>query len=282
MKAKLILLIAALALTAVGQLVVKKVPLLYDPVYRVNSLGMQLIPIEFKLSETPYTLFMQSTETTRRQWNSIMSLPGSQDIRCPTCPLSEARVKNIVQFIDELNQREGCPLKLEEIVAMHGSKTVEGCYRLPTNKEWTYACLADQKLPFGLSAEEESQILRYSWSSSNAFIRPKPTAQKLPNGFGLYDMLGNVRELSVWHGNLGKKADEVAEVPYRSYDSINGHVRRKKSVKRSHEHFYPFMNGSFQKIPDREFACDFEYLKHATNIDDGFRLVRYPDRISNN
>lgn len=66
-------------------------------------------------------------------------------------------------------------------------------YRLPTEAEWTYACLAGAmgSLPEGVTAAE---IGDYAWYYDNSGERYHPDGEKKPNAWGLHDMLGNVAE----------------------------------------------------------------------------------------
>ena len=60
--------------------------------------------------------------------------------------------------------------------------------RLPTEAEWEYAARART------SGERYGNIDEIAWYAGNAARRggTHPVGKKLPNGFGLYDMLGNV------------------------------------------------------------------------------------------
>jgi iron(II)-dependent oxidoreductase len=60
--------------------------------------------------------------------------------------------------------------------------------RLPTEAEWEKAAKGAD--PSGNPGKLED----YAWFSKNSIKRAQPVAQKLPNGYGLFDMLGNVRE----------------------------------------------------------------------------------------
>ena len=61
-------------------------------------------------------------------------------------------------------------------------------YRLPTEAEWEYACLADAP---PVSAAELDE---YAWRWDNAFDAAQPVGSLAPNAFGLYDMIGNAAE----------------------------------------------------------------------------------------
>jgi hypothetical protein len=57
--------------------------------------------------------------------------------------------------------------------------------RLPTEAEWEYAARA------GSASARYGTLDDIAWYSANSGARTHPVAQKLPNAWGLYDMLGN-------------------------------------------------------------------------------------------
>ncbi|MFW5972945.1 MAG: formylglycine-generating enzyme family protein [Bacteroidota bacterium] len=83
-------------------------------------------------------------------------------------------------------------------------------YRLPTEEEWTHACLGDD-------LEQEVDLEEVAWYWDNAFDTTHPVGSKAPNSFGLHDMLGNAGEWCLGEdftpmlcgGSFMSRADEV-------------------------------------------------------------------------
>ncbi len=77
-------------------------------------------------------------------------------------------------------------------------------FRLPTEAEWEYACRANTTTAYywGETVNDD-----YLWHLDNSGNATHPAGGKLPNGFGLYDMSGNVAEwCSDWYGDYGSVA----------------------------------------------------------------------------
>ena len=67
--------------------------------------------------------------------------------------------------------------------------------RLPTEAEWEYAARG------GVGSERYGVLDDIAWYAGNSAGRPHQVATKKPNGYGLYDMLGNVFEWAAdWYG----------------------------------------------------------------------------------
>ena len=66
-------------------------------------------------------------------------------------------------------------------------------YRLPTEAEWEYACRTGTSTVYGYG-NDASQLKEYACYKATSDFETDEVAKKKANAWGLYDMLGNVRE----------------------------------------------------------------------------------------
>lgn len=112
-------------------------------------------------------------EVTQRQWQAVMGNNPSSFKGCADCPVAKVSWNDVQDYLARLNGRTG------------------GTYRLPTEAEWEYACrggVAGQRYCGG---DDEDRV---AWYEGNSGGKTHPVGRKAANGYGLYDLTGNVYE----------------------------------------------------------------------------------------
>ncbi len=117
-------------------------------------------------------------EVTQGQWKAVMGSNPSNFSNCgDNCPVEQVNWNDIQQYIQKLNQKTGQQ------------------YRLPSEAEWEYAARAVSTTKYrwgndiGLN-NASCDGCGSQWDKKST----APAGQFKPNGFGLYDMHGNVWE----------------------------------------------------------------------------------------
>jgi formylglycine-generating enzyme required for sulfatase activity len=132
---------------------------------------------------------MQTTTVTQEQWVALMHSNPSQfknkidcteDFAlidgialCSKHPVETVTFSSVLEFIQKLNSED---------------KSFN--YRLPTESEWERAARGGHGTAYFFS-DDGTNIEKYVVLNAD---RTSPVASKLPNDFGLYDMLGNVSQ----------------------------------------------------------------------------------------
>ena len=78
--------------------------------------------------------------------------------------------------------------------------------RLPSEAEWEYACRAGTRTAYAFGAEISKDQAQFKADET------APVASFAPNGWGIYDMHGNVREWCEdhWHGSYRTAPEDGA------------------------------------------------------------------------
>jgi formylglycine-generating enzyme required for sulfatase activity len=126
---------------------------------------------------------LAKTEVTQAQYLAVMGVNPSSLTGDPNRPVESVTWNQAVAFCDRLSEMNG---------------VAHGTYGLPTEAQWEYAARA------GTTTARYGELDSIAWSGANSGGTSHPVGQKLPNAWGLYDMLGNVWEwTSDWYGDYG-------------------------------------------------------------------------------
>lgn len=159
-------------------------------------------------------------EATRAQFKQVMGYDPSKQTGCgDDCPVDSVTWDEAAAYCNALSASKG----LEACYACTGtgkdidctgstSKSPNACagYRLPTEAEWEYAYRAGTRVSSYAGAivscsGPDTSSDAIGWYAKNASGTKHAGAKKQKNGFGLYDMAGNVSEWchDVFVGDLG-------------------------------------------------------------------------------
>jgi formylglycine-generating enzyme required for sulfatase activity len=117
---------------------------------------------------------------TQGQWEAVMGDNPSKFKREDN-PVETVSWDDAQEFILRLNEEEG-----------------HSRYRLPTEAEWEYAVRAGSTSSYYFG-DDKSQLGDHAWYRDNSGETTHPVGEKIPNAWGLYDMIGNVEE---WTGDF--------------------------------------------------------------------------------
>ncbi|MDB5210978.1 MAG: formylglycine-rating enzyme family protein, partial [Sediminibacterium sp.] len=148
-------------------------------------------------------------------------------------------------------------------------------YRLPTEAEWEYACRAGTSTAYFFGSDS-TQLDKYAWYENNSGEKFHKAGEKLPNPWGLYDMLGNVMEWTMDHYESNRYntiagTDPVVPPNPVRYPKVlrgggfNGTAAQLRSAKRVASD--PVWNRRDPQIPKSKW-----WITDAPSV--GFRLVR--------
>lgn len=129
-------------------------------------------------------------EITRSEWLMVMGkAPPSLGNCNDDCPVVQVSAKDIQEYLNKLNVLTGKQ------------------YRLPNEDEWETACLAGQEQTY-CGSDKADQV---AWFRFNSMMNIHAVGQKAPNAWGLYDMSGNVWEMTVGKQCSAGQCDQLVK-----------------------------------------------------------------------
>ncbi len=108
--------------------------------------------------------WLDATAVTQAAFQAMMGANPSHFSGCPTCPVDSVTWDEARSYCEKSGKR------------------------LPTEAEWEFAARG------GKTAARYGDLDAIAWCAENSDNKTHPVGQKKPNGYGLYDMLGNVWE----------------------------------------------------------------------------------------
>lgn len=236
-----------------------------NEVAKLNSTGSRMVSIPRK----GYS--MLNTEVTQKLYTSVMGSNPSY-YKGDNNPVENVSWYDVIYFCNKLSKKLGCtpvyavdgktdvatwnytPHKGNSIRGEVTQNTKANGFRLPTNEEWEYAASGGQNYTYSGSYNLDE----VGWYEDNSGGRTHPVAQKKSNGYGLYDMSGNVWE---WCWGV---------VPYYS----DRRWYRGGCYRGSNRH-YRYRYGESYDDYDDHSKVDYRdyYDAHDQRDDLGFRIV---------
>jgi formylglycine-generating enzyme required for sulfatase activity len=196
--------------------------------------------------------FLQETEVTLEQWRAVMGkaiLLKKQG--GPQTPVTRVSFYDCQKFIRKLNEMDTAR------------------YRLPTEKEWEYACRAGTTTAYSWGDVPDCSLAMYAntpkrHGECSAYYQsiglpvngPAPVGSFPPNPWGFFDMHGNV-----WEWCQDEYTDDIRDPGVNTYDLLSARPR----VRRGGSWY---LYGRYMRSANRTYAHPGARLQTT-----GFRLV---------
>jgi formylglycine-generating enzyme required for sulfatase activity len=141
-----------------------------------------------QVSVSPFV--MDATPVTNEMFAKAQLPNPSHWQDSPKQPVEQVPWHTAREYCDERSRAEGLRPCYDEKKAEWSCDYSASGYRLPTEAEWEYAAKAGKDGGYDFGSKDN--LAQYAWFAENSDQKTHPVGEKRPNGFGLYDMYGNV------------------------------------------------------------------------------------------
>ena len=234
---------------------------------QISSFWMSKYEITWEI----YNLFMEFDQSNKLEYIIDGDTIKVDGISKPTTPYTDMTFGMGYEGFPAVNMTHFAASKFCKWLSL----ITGNYYRLPTEAEWEYACRSGTSSDY-YYGDDISLIDEYSWNKNNSDNSYQRVGQKIPNKWGLHDMLGNVSEwvADSYDDNIFK-SKKLKKDPFIFSESKYPKVYRggswndEPSSLLTHKRFYS--DNSLQKR-DPQIPKSQWWNTDAPNI--GFRIVR--------
>ena len=163
-----------------------------------------LLPLRLRRLWLPHCFAIATTEVTVGQFGTFRKTHKVNEKIAPdlNCPVNSVKWYDAAAYCNWVSEKEGISpdqwcYKPDTLEPVSNYQSLTG-YRLPTEQEWEFACVAGAQTPchFGQLIEElaDRYARWYANSRVDGNCRSFPVASLKPNDWGLFDMHGNILE----------------------------------------------------------------------------------------